>query len=1754
LVGLDAESRDARGKPSLLVDTRVSSVAPLAELRALVLSGDFDNAVSQALRSEARVDAASFMPSPGAAVRLHGLSQNVSLNGCIGEVVRLDQASGRLNVRLADGEHILVRHACVAPAHVAALADRSESARRFEAEAVRLDTLTPHQQAALAEMDGARAPHLHLRAPAGAGKTFVALHRMLDALQPVRDATGGDGAARECKDGARVLFIARNEALALFAAGWLARRAHGGVQGRRRLLSRLHLMHEPLHLGPCSLSLHRGRIVRHRLSDDDKAAEVVRDDDAAGACRDGETAWVAGSQATDAPVARGVGGYSLVVVDEAHHLYSRPDARAAIQPHVTAGAQLLLLSDLSQAASRVVPYPPGLAEVQLSEVVRCSSRIVAGAMAFQLGGEAKLLTHCHHRTAGPPLRSFLFDLETEPAGEESKLAAAVPHAKLGSGGSGGVDGRSQNGKEPKMDAAGRRARAYARHVLRAIDHAVSLFPGLPLHNRLALLVPDESFRESLKREMAGEVMRRWNLRLVSAQEACCEVAEGDEEGGGAGQEEEEGEHAAAGDVSSVGTSGGGSAMRAVGSGGASSTESMTAEDGELGLRCPAEGSILLDTVSNMDGLERLIVVAVGLDSPMKPATASPVKSGESGAGLPGCGTAAEGGSGDGALLEARSMIYRALTRAQLLATVVNEIVEGGWLEFLLHVRMREDETFDASTAMARAETAAVEVAVRAQICDAIAARVMQVGARAPGESATAWLAGEAAAMQERGASPQEAVSAVVQGWASAAEQALSALRAERLSLASPFGVVATDADLEGLCDAAALSLAKGDAPHSDLVARDTLRRWLDARESTCVQQAVRQAAAASHTFLQAFVAPSSAASVAAPQDASVDAAAPASALPCVEPATSLAHPVPSPAGSLSALDTPAARSALEVIRKTVVDSVKGMGPDRQGAADGRATEASNAASGVSAGRVADTSQLAGAGDAAGGTSAGGSEGGPTIGPGADGGGSGLDEGSPGALAAAAEAAVRRWLALEEEAAHQLLLLPAAGTRDSTEPALEWARRTMPDTLHGAVADVLGGKELTKALDARCIQWQYAQVEAAARAAIDRACGSEVDIAALGGEEARAAMVAEIVDTCMTAMLEIEDAPARLPWENVEAGQVVTFWLIAHAEVSLALAKESRRAQSEMPSVAELLPSLVAMTRAGRVSLAQALQSTLTEWSEGELATRRRDALIASAIEEAARDLRLQLPAPAERRLRLAVLAALERGEQLSAAVDAAVEDYSTRLLRQRVQQTVWDPAGNQARNTACVPSFMPFRRGGEEAFDHDVLQHVFSLLPFSMLRTLALVCKRWHGVATDSSWQPDLLVFAWGAVDCCGLSAPTPRPTPLPFSIQHELLSFTCADDATLALCADGSVFHWGRSWRPSAPVVTSPTRIPQLRDVVALAATPPGYYHERRQGLGFSAAAITRAGALYTWGANGSEQLLHKDPHVPWPRRVPNFGSVALGGTEPEGARRVSHIALGLHYLALATRPAGTVAGRRTASEELPHARAAQPTEAASSPQPDPSDWSCVLTCGSFGSHGEEPHPLQERPELRGVPLRSLCAGAFHCCALSTTGELYTWGHEAGQDLSNGNLLGHGEPAGSIRPPQRVAALAAHPVVEVSASTYCTMAITVDQRVFTWGDSDGDALGHSELECHTPKWLSEPPLRGLRIAHGAMAYTNAAVATDDGRVFQWGGNAWERGVAGGRGVRGPSEVEWAGAPPCYMCSSVALAWRHGYMVLRKKP
>jgi hypothetical protein len=48
----------------------------------------------------------------------------------------------------------------------------------------------------------------------------------------------------------------------------------------------------------------------------------------------------------------------------------------------------------------------------------------------------------------------------------------------------------------------------------------------------------------------------------------------------------------------------------------------------------------------------------------------------------------------GAAAKTRSQLYRAITRAQMMVVVVNEVLHGGWLEFLTRVKYDKEKQFD----------------------------------------------------------------------------------------------------------------------------------------------------------------------------------------------------------------------------------------------------------------------------------------------------------------------------------------------------------------------------------------------------------------------------------------------------------------------------------------------------------------------------------------------------------------------------------------------------------------------------------------------------------------------------------------------------------------------------------------------------------------------------------------------------------------------------------------------------------------------------------------------------------------------------------------------------------------------------------------------------------------------------------------------------------------------------------------------------
>ena len=120
---------------------------------------------------------------------------NESLNGTFGNA--LDEALMAPGVyRLPSGEAL---------GKLTTSVDRTYLAEKFEQSVLTLNKITPHQRKALNACIGSTGD-VHVAAAAGTGKTFIAMHFMMDKLREF---------SRDTDRTKRILFIARKRPLVL---------------------------------------------------------------------------------------------------------------------------------------------------------------------------------------------------------------------------------------------------------------------------------------------------------------------------------------------------------------------------------------------------------------------------------------------------------------------------------------------------------------------------------------------------------------------------------------------------------------------------------------------------------------------------------------------------------------------------------------------------------------------------------------------------------------------------------------------------------------------------------------------------------------------------------------------------------------------------------------------------------------------------------------------------------------------------------------------------------------------------------------------------------------------------------------------------------------------------------------------------------------------------------------------------------------------------------------------------------------------------------------------------------------------------------------------------------------------------------------------------------------------------------------------------------------------------------------------------
>ncbi|WOK96844.1 hypothetical protein Cni_G05552 [Canna indica] len=129
-------------------------------------------------------------------------------------------------------------------------------------------------------------------------------------------------------------------------------------------------------------------------------------------------------------------------------------------------------------------------------------------------------------------------------------------------------------------------------------------------------------------------------------------------------------------------------------------------------------------------------------------------------------------------------------------------------------------------------------------------------------------------------------------------------------------------------------------------------------------------------------------------------------------------------------------------------------------------------------------------------------------------------------------------------------------------------------------------------------------------------------------------------------------------------------------------------------------------------------------------------------------------------------------------------------------------------------------------------------------------------------------------------------------------------------------------------------------------------------------------------------------------------------------------------------------------------------------------------------------------------LDVHNIACGRCHAVLVTKQGEVFSWGEESG------GRLGHGNDA-DVSQPKLIDALGGMNVELVACGEYHTCAVTLSGDFYTWGD--GTLLGHRSDASH---WIPKKvcgPIEGLHVSSVSCGPWHTAVVTSAGQLFTFG-------------------------------------------------
>eukprot|EP00475_Leptophrys_vorax_P030135 TRINITY_DN4492_c0_g1_i1.p1 TRINITY_DN4492_c0_g1~~TRINITY_DN4492_c0_g1_i1.p1 ORF type:complete len:374 (+),score=83.11 TRINITY_DN4492_c0_g1_i1:128-1249(+) len=141
---------------------------------------------------------------------------------------------------------------------------------------------------------------------------------------------------------------------------------------------------------------------------------------------------------------------------------------------------------------------------------------------------------------------------------------------------------------------------------------------------------------------------------------------------------------------------------------------------------------------------------------------------------------------------------------------------------------------------------------------------------------------------------------------------------------------------------------------------------------------------------------------------------------------------------------------------------------------------------------------------------------------------------------------------------------------------------------------------------------------------------------------------------------------------------------------------------------------------------------------------------------------------------------------------------------------------------------------------------------------------------------------------------------------------------------------------------------------------------------------------------------------------------------------------------------------------------------------------------------------------------------GGFHTAAVTSNGDVYTWGWGGNVWNWTTGALGHGDRASHKRP-KKVEALQGVKIVKIACGKEHMLALSDSGELYVWGSGEHGRLGNgSSGACLVPDLLSSEYFLGDKISHVAAGHFHSVVLTASGKVYTWGrNNEGQLGVGG---------------------------------------